>query len=247
MSGSLLSHDAIERLIATRQERALWPEQWTPRQRRLRAWHAGIRSRLGPSAGARTVFDLVAAPLAAELGFLVLPVAGTRGAGGHDTVDAELRWGGAVVAVMVAAPWGRPARSSWRHSVHRGLAHGARWAICVNGSSLCLFDVERAYARRFVEIDLAAAFDSDRSLTVLCGLIGVQGLTPDDDSSRFAGLRHSARREVAESRRSAKREGGGLLERAMMQSERHRALVRLSLRNGVHRALLELISAFRTA
>lgn len=243
MSGSLLSHDAIERLIAARQERALWPEQWTPRQRRLRAWHAGIRSRLGPSAGARTVFDLVAAPLASELGFLVLPVAGTRGAGGHDTVDAELRWGGAVVAVMVAAPWGRPARSSWRHSVHRGLAHGARWAICVNGSSLCLFDVERAYARRFVEIDLAAAFDSDRSLTVLCGLIGAQGLTMDDESSP----RRSAKRDAGLSRRSAKREGGCPLERAMMQSERHRAVVRLSLRNGVHRALLELISAFRTA
>jgi hypothetical protein len=221
MSGSLLSHDAVERLIATRQERELWPEQWAPRQRRLRAWHAEIRRRLGPSAGARTVFDVVAAPLASELGFLVLPVGGGRSAGGHDTVDAELRSEGAVVAVMVAVPWGRPGRGWWRHSVHRGLAHGARWAICVNGSALCLFDVERAYARRFLEIDLPVAFDSERSLTVLFGLVGAQGLTDAAD--------------------------GSPLERAMRQSERHRSLVRLSLRTGVHRALLELIAAFRAA
>jgi hypothetical protein len=219
MSGSLLSHDAVERLIATRQEPALWPEKWTSRQRRLRAWHADLRTRLGPSAGPRVVFDLVAAPLASELGFLALPVPGGRAPRGHETLDAELRCGGTTVAVMVAAPWGHPARSVWRHSVHRGLAHGARWALCVNGPALCVFDVERAYARRFVEFDLAAAFDSERTLAVLCGLIGAGGLTAA--------------------------ENGTLLERVMLHSERHRSMVRLSLRNGVYQALLQLISAFR--
>ena len=176
-------------------------------------------TRLGPSAGPRVIFDLVAAPLASELGFLALPVPAARAPRGHETLDAELRCEGATVAVMIAAPWGHPARSVWRHSVHRGLAHGARWAICVNGSALCVFDVERAYARRFVEFDLAAAFDSERTLAVLFGLVGAGGLTAA--------------------------ENGTLLERVMLHSERHRSMVRRSLRSGVYQALLELISAFR--
>ena len=153
----------------------------------------------------RVIFDLVAAPLASELGFLALPVPAARAPRGHETLDAELRCEGATVAVMIAAPWGHPARSVWRHSVHRGLAHGARWAICVNGSALCVFDVERAYARRFVEFDLAAAFDSERTLAVLFGLVGAGGLTAA--------------------------ENGTLLERVMLHSERHRSMVRRSLRD----------------
>jgi Eco57I restriction-modification methylase len=219
MSGSLVSHDAIEQLIASGQEPELAPARWLPLQRRLRVWHAEIRHRLGPTAGPRTVFDLVAGPLASTLGFVVLPVSAGSGAARAETVDAELRWEGRPLAVIVASAWGHPPRSLWRHSVHRALAHSVRWAMCINGSSVCLFDAERAYSRRFLQFDLAAALDSDRGVTVLCGLLGAQGLVPASN--------------------------GATLERVMTRSERHRAMVRLSLRTGVSQAVVQMVSAFR--
>ena len=214
MSGTLLSHEAVERLLATGQEPVLSPEQWSDEQRRLRKWYAGILQTLGPAVGPRTVFDRVAAPLAEAFGFSVLPVPG-----GSDTVDGELRQQGSLAAVLIAAAWGRPPRTLWRHAVQRGLAHGVRWAIGINGLSLSVFDAERAYARRFLEFDLAAAFGSDRSLAVLRGLTGADGLRASPD--------------------------GSPIERAMAHTERHRAMVRLSLRRGVHQAVLELVSGFR--
>ena len=90
MSGSLLSHDAVERLIASGHEPELAPARWLPLQRRLRAWHAELRQLLGPTAGPRTVFDLVASPLVSTLGFAVLPVTAARSAG-TETGVAELR------------------------------------------------------------------------------------------------------------------------------------------------------------
>ena len=91
MSGSLLSHDAVERLIASGAEPELTPDRWLPLQRRLRGWHAELRQRLGPTAGPRTVFDLVASPFASTLGFAVLPVCDAPPAARTETVDAELR------------------------------------------------------------------------------------------------------------------------------------------------------------
>jgi N-6 DNA Methylase/Eco57I restriction-modification methylase len=219
MSGSLVSHDAIEQLIASGQEPELAPARWLPLQRRLRVWHAEIRHRLGPTAGPRTVFDLVAGPLASTLGFVVLPVSAGRGAGRTETIDAELRWEGRPLAVIVASAWGHPPRNLWRHSVHRALAHSVRWALCINGPSVCLFDAERTYSRRFLQFDLQATFASDRGITVLCGLLGAQGLAPVSN--------------------------GAALERVMTRSERHRAMVRRSLRTGVSEAVVQMVSAFR--
>jgi hypothetical protein len=218
MSGSLLSHDAVERLIASGHEPELTPARWLPLQQRLRAWHAELRQLLGPTAGPRTVFDLVASPLVSTLGFAVLPVTAARSPG-TETVDAELRCNERPLAVLVVCGWGRPPRTLWRHCIHRALAHAVRWAFCVNGPSICLFDAERAYSRRFLQFDLAAAVESGRGLTVLCGLLGAQGLTGASN--------------------------GAALERVMTHSERHRSMVRLSLRAGVSHAVLELVSAFR--
>ena len=111
MSGSLLSHDAIEQSIASGQEPELAPARWLPLQGQLRMWHAELRHRLGPTAGPRTVFDLVAGPLASTLGFVVLPVSAGSGAVKTETIDAELRWEGRPLAVIVASAWAQPARS----------------------------------------------------------------------------------------------------------------------------------------
>ena len=68
MSGSLLSHDALDELWQ-RPDPAMPTFAADKPCRHLRAWHAGVRARLGPTATARTIFDSVAEPLLRSLGF----------------------------------------------------------------------------------------------------------------------------------------------------------------------------------
>ena len=56
MSGSLLSHDALDELWQRPDPAVVTFAAGKP-HRHLRAWHAGIRARLGPTATARTIFD----------------------------------------------------------------------------------------------------------------------------------------------------------------------------------------------
>ncbi|MGH9373421.1 MAG: hypothetical protein ACRD15_18015, partial [Vicinamibacterales bacterium] len=214
LSGSLLSHDAVERLLRTQGEGGLALPAPGAADERLRAWHADVRARLGPTAGPRTVFDEVAEPLARSLGFAVIPLSG-----GAETVDALLLTGGVQVAVMIVTAWGQAQGAAWRHAVHRGLAHGARWCLCISGTAVRMVDADRAYSRRYAEFDLALALEDDRTFPVLWGLLHSNALAPKLD--------------------------GPLLDRVVALCEQHRTEVRLSLREGVHDALLRLIAAFR--
>ncbi len=215
LSGSLLSHEAVERLVHGPGRGGLaLPRPGTPGDT-LRAWHLHIRDRLGPSSGPKAVFDVVADPLARALGFGVIPLAGGMG-----TVDALLQDGsGAPITVMIVTAWGQAQTGVWRHALRRGLAHGARWAICVSGTAVRIVDVERAYARRYAEFDLALALDDEEALPVFWGLLHATAVAPQPD--------------------------GALLDRVVQLCERHRTEVRVSLREGVREALLGLVSAFR--
>lgn len=68
VSGSLLSHEALERIIPEALRGRFGEADREPASRRLRAWHRSIEPRLGPSASARMVFDQIAGPLAVQLG-----------------------------------------------------------------------------------------------------------------------------------------------------------------------------------
>jgi N-6 DNA Methylase/Eco57I restriction-modification methylase len=213
MSGSLLSHDALDELWQ-RPDPAVVTFAAVKPYRHLRAWHAGIRARLGPTATARTIFDAVAEPLLRSLGFDISVVQSSS-----QSVAALLTTSARPVAALIAAPWIVPLRTLWRQAVRCGLAHQVRWTICVNGSAIAAFDVRRAYARRWVEFEMEVALDVDRSLGVLCTLLGAGALAGSG--------------------------GGAVIERVLDHSERHRAAVRGSLRSGVHDAVLQLVSAFR--
>lgn len=215
LSGTLLSHDALESLLAA-------PGGWPGLQLRatagprLRSWHASARSRLGPASGARTVFDLIAEPLMRALGFAVIPLGS-----GHETVDALLTDEAARRTVLTVAAWGTPPATLWRHAVHLALGHGASWCFAVNGPSLRVFDARRTFARRHAEFDLAAALDDERALACFCALLG-------PPSAAGAGTEAP-------------------LDEAVARCERHRAEVRVNLREGVQAALLRLVGAFRGA
>ena len=211
MSGSLLSHDALEQML--QRSDPLVDFEQTGWCRRLRTWHAALRAELGPAAGPRMVFDEVAHALVEALGY---QVCGLRGA---DLVTALLARESRPVAALIVTAWGRPLRAVWRDAVHAGLSHDVRWTLCVNGASIGIYDVRRAYARRLAEFDLAASLETSQGRSLLGGLLGAGSLTHGEGGSRF--------------------------ERVLAECEAHRIAVRASLRSGVHEALLYLTGAFR--
>ena len=216
MSGSLLSHDALDELWQRHDPTIVTFTAGKP-YRHLRAWHAGIRARLGPTASARTIFDTVAEPLLRSLGFDISVVQSSSQICRRDCSRSPA----CPVAALIAAPWVVPLRTLWRQAVRCGLAHQVRWTIGVNGSAIAAFDVRRAYARRWVEFEMEVALDVERSLGVLCTLLGAPALGGSGERA--------------------------VLERVLDHCERHRAAVRGSLRSGVHEAVLQLVSAFREA
>ena len=212
LSGPLFSHDVVERIIG--EEAVMQPphDAW----RRLRAWHAALRGDLGPSCGARRVHDLIAEPLVAALGFDVLATGASEAA-----VDALLLADGRPAAAMSVGPWGASVAGAWRHAVHLALAHGTRWCLAVNGSSIRLFDASRAYARRYAEFDIRLAIEVDRTFRALWILLRMSAAAEDT--------------------------GETALGRLVAESEQHRTAVRVSLRDGVREALVRLVAAFRAA
>jgi hypothetical protein len=213
LSGSLFSHDALERLVCCgSDERIVLPANT---HEHLGTWQTVVRDRLGPAASARTVFDLIAEPIARALGFLVVPLPGTS-----LTVDAILHANGASAAVLIATAWGELDSAVWRHAVHRCLAHGVRWCLCVTGASVRVIDADRLYAKRFADFDLAVALDDERTFVVFWTLM------------RASTIAASA--------------GSPSLGEIVALCEEHRAEVRLSLRDGVRDALVKLVDAFRS-
>jgi hypothetical protein len=215
ISGSLLSHDALEALL--RSDGAIGPlsSDAAAALRRLRNVRAVMGSTLGPASAARAVFDLLAEPLARTLGFTVLPAGIEKG-----IMAGWLQANGTTVAILLVTEWGQPTGIIWRTAIHAGLSDQRRWCICVSGPAVRVIDVDRPHARRYAQFDLEVALRNDETFAVLWAFLHASALTPA--------------------------KGGSRTEQLIAFCERHRTEVSVSLREGVHDALLQLISAFRT-
>ena len=215
LSGSLLSHEALVHSVPEALAGLLDESGREPARRRLRAWHLPLRSVLGPTAGARKVFDLVALPLLTHLGFhaVVMNRANTP-------PHALLKTGraGQSVGVLIVTGWGEDPARAWRDAITHGIGHDVRWCFCVNGPALRLFDAARTYSRRFAEFDIAGSMDDDITFAIFWGLLRGGAL----DSSN----------------------GKAILDRAVEICERHRTGVRESLKDGVQEAIVQLADAF---
>ena len=221
LSGSLLSVDALERLVPDRLRGEL-DEFGRGRARHLmRAWHLPLRNVLGPASSPRTVLDRLAAPLFSQLGYDILPVRSERDLEPVSMLAARLDLRGTAVAALVVTAWGADASAAWRAAVQQGIAHDVRWCFCLTGPSLRIVDAIRTYSRRYLEIDLTTAIDGEKSFAVLWGLLRAEAMRGPD-----------ARQ---------------LLNRAVVISEEHRAVVRSSLQDGVHDALGHLRGALLVA
>lgn len=215
LSGSLLSHEALERGVPEILGGQLDESERRVVHARMRAWHVPLRAQIGPAASARTCFDRLGAPLFAQLGYRVLPAPGAEG-----TFRALLLAAGHPAAALVVTAWGQDASRAWRDAVRLGIGHDLSWCFCLTGPSLRVIDTRRTYSRRFVEFSLDRTIDDQRAFSLFWGLL------------RAAAMNTKGMRSAA------------LLDRAIELSEEHRTLLRASLQHGVHGALEHLVKAF---
>jgi N-6 DNA Methylase/Eco57I restriction-modification methylase len=221
IAGSLLSDDALERVVPEALRGRLDEVGRAAARRRLHTWHLPLRRVLGPVSAARSIFDRLASPLVSQLGYRLLP-SGPALAGAH-ILRAMLEANGRPAAGLVVTNWGEDPATAWRDAVLHGIGEDVRWCLCLTGPLLRVVDSRRTYSRRFVEFDLEVVFDNEKSFAVFWGLLRAAAMSP-----RQAGI-------------------APLLEQAVTLSEDHRASVRASLQIGVNEALVHLAGAFARA
>ena len=73
LSGSLLSHEALADVVPRVLNGLLGEAERAAARRRLRAWHLPLRAHLGPALSLRAIYDLLAEPLFAGMGYHVVP------------------------------------------------------------------------------------------------------------------------------------------------------------------------------
>ena len=175
LTGSLLSHEALLKLVRERLRGELDEPGCEGARRRMRAWHAPLRQTLGPASGTRAVLDLLALPLVAHLGFHA-SLLGRTGAPPY----AALQFRDRDAAVLIVTPWGADAGAAWRDAVRRGIGHAVRWCLCVNGPAVRLFDARRVYSRRHAEFDLAVSLDDEVTFGFFWGLLRAEAVGTTD-------------------------------------------------------------------
>ena len=212
LSGSLLSHDAMSGELEN-----LCRGRTSPNTRWFHKWHEQTMRQSGPSSSARQVYDRVAAPLSAALGFHIVPTA--TSSGGSGSILATLQVAHRPVASVVVTTWGLDPAHVWREVVRHGVAHGLKWCVLLTGPVVRVLDASHTYDRRFAQFDLEITINDPPSLSLFCALLSGDAFIAVEPA----------------------------LDCAVALSERHRARVRSSLQQGVHDALTSLVHAFAAA
>ena len=178
------------------------------------------RAELGPASGARTVFDRLACPLVAALGFQTAVESGD----GERLVRAILSAGGTTAATLLVTPWGCDAGTAWRDSVRYGIGSLSRWCLCVTGPALRVFDARRTYSRRFIEFDLDAAPDDEAAFAIFWGLLRADAFTASDGAllDRAVSISEQHRSQVRDSLQRGVRDALVHLGRAFLSVRGHR-------------------------
>src|SRR5262249_7858123 len=106
--------------------------------------------------------------------------------------------------------------------VQSGLSVRQRWCLCFNGRQLRVIDVDRPYARRFLEFDLRLAMEDARAFQLLWALLRPQAFAKSPQS-------------VA------------LLDQIVVACDAHGGSVREAVQHGVRHALVSLATALARA
>ena len=218
LSGSLLSHEVLARIVPDALRGLLDEEGREQARRRLHAWHMPLRAQLGPALALRAVYDRLGEPLLSALGYHVVPADSTS-----ERFCAVLEVSGTPRATLLVTLWGRHPAAAWRDAVRLGIGQGARWCFCLTGPRLRIVDGSRTYSRQYIEFDIEATVENEQTFAVFWGLLRGAAMTGSSGDQR------------------------PLLDRAIELTEQHRGSVRSSLQRGVHEALGHLTRALSTA
>ena len=124
----------------------------------LAAWWADVARACGPATGARTVFDLVAMPLFARLGFRARDMAASR-----DGLTARLvtpRGQAVALHVLGWRGWAARPPALWRDVVATARIHSADWCFVLAPPHLSLVPARGHASRRALEFTFPDALES---------------------------------------------------------------------------------------
>ena len=115
-------------------------------QTRLAGWWKHVAAACGPATGVRALFDLVAMPLAAMLGFRATGAVFDRG-----TASARLVTPSGAVVALLLLPWARRPSHIWRDAVRVSTDAGASWCFIVAPPFVSLLQARGQAARRSID------------------------------------------------------------------------------------------------
>ncbi len=221
--GSLLTRHFVAHVLASEFAERLGEASAAGVRRRCRRWVRQEQVRLGPASGVRAVCDVGARPLLARLGYDLRVV--TADPDGQYII-ATVEGARGVALTLVVTRWQERLDQVWRIALRAGLRARQRWCVCFNGRQLRLVDVDRPYARRFLEFDLAPIVEDERAFQLLWALVRPAAFAP----SSASGGRQPP-----------------LIDQIVATCDAHGGSVRESLQQGVRRALASLALALAAA
>jgi hypothetical protein len=168
----------------------------------------GARRALGPASPSRQIFDLLVHPLLRELRLEPLLVRDDPG-----SLIVSVCAGATPIASLAVGGWNADLRRL-RHTTARvSCVTTPRWWIGINGRTIRIMDVSRAYSQRAIDFDLEQIEEDDRALHAMQRVLDCDGT-----------------------------ETLATLETLLHETEAHRAVVGKSLQTGVEEALACLVA-----
>ena len=164
LSGTLLSHHFIERVIRVDFAGQLGESSFVHGRTQMRDWWNHHGSQLGPASSVRAIWNATAA-LTALLGFSIEPPTCDR-----DACRALATIGDTRVALIVGH-WTLALDSIWREAVRHGIEVDAPWSVCANGHQMRLVDTQRTYSRAHLQFDLGLTITNPATLAIFWAVL----------------------------------------------------------------------------
>jgi hypothetical protein len=120
-------------------------------RRRMSSWWSTVAAACGPATGLRAIFDEVAMPFAAQLGFRARePRLESR------SIRATLITPGGSSVALIVRPWAARRPSSWREVAQHAAEVGAGWSLVISPPFISVVDARGCGLRHALEVELPA-------------------------------------------------------------------------------------------
>ncbi|TAK15024.1 MAG: hypothetical protein EPO35_08585 [Acidobacteria bacterium] len=147
-----------------------------------------VEATCGPATGLRTITDVAAMPLMADLGFNA-----SSAEFGSRVARFQLRAApGAQPVGLIVAPWANRSPAIWRDAVDHAHSVGAEWCVVFAPPALQIVDARAHWSRQFIEFSLADAAQNPDTFTRLAALAAARVLSASGDLSLRRTVAHAA-------------------------------------------------------